>query len=124
MNIKISTLQVPQAYKNLQTPEDGVFVHGLFIDAGRWDFQFNILVDANIGEMHPWLPVVHVNPVLQLPEQDPRYVCPLYKTSLRAGVLSTTGHSTNFVLPLLLPSVQQQSYWILKGTALLIEIPN
>nr|XP_050848639.1 dynein axonemal heavy chain 6 [Vespula vulgaris] len=121
---KIAYKEVPQAYKNLQTPEDGVFVHGLFIDAGRWDFQFNILVDANIGEMHPWLPVVHVNPVLQLPEQDPRYVCPLYKTSLRAGVLSTTGHSTNFVLPLLLPSVQQQSYWILKGTALLIEIPN
>lgn len=51
MNIKISTLQVPQAYKNLQTPEDGVFVHGLFIDAGRWDFQFNILVDANIGNL-------------------------------------------------------------------------
>ncbi|XP_047348170.1 dynein axonemal heavy chain 6 [Vespa velutina] len=121
---KTANKEVPKAYKNLRTPEDGVFIHGLFIDAGRWDFQFNILVDANIGEMHPWLPVIHVNPVLQLPEQDSRYVCPLYKTSLRAGVLSTTGHSTNFVLPLLLPSVQQQSYWILKGTALLIEIPN
>ncbi|KAI4494191.1 hypothetical protein M0802_009060 [Mischocyttarus mexicanus] len=116
--------EVPQAYKGLQVPEDGVFIHGLFIDAGRWDFKFKILVDANIGEMHPCLPVTHVNPVLQLPEQDLRYVCPLYKTSLRAGVLSTTGHSTNFVLPLLLPSVQRQSYWILKGTALLIEIPN
>ncbi|XP_043489610.1 dynein axonemal heavy chain 6 [Polistes fuscatus] len=121
---KKANKEVPQAYKGLQIPQDGVFIHGLFIDAGRWDFQFKILVDANIGEMHPSLPVTHVNPVLQLPEQDLRYVCPLYKTSLRAGVLSTTGHSTNFVLPLLLPSVQRQSYWILKGTALLIEIPN
>lgn len=51
MNIKISTSQVAEAYKNLQTPEDGVFIHGLFIDAGRWDFQFNILVDANIGNL-------------------------------------------------------------------------
>lgn len=74
--------------------------------------------------MHPSLPVLHINPVLKLPEDDPRYVCPLYKTAIRAGVLSTTGHSTNFVVAILLPSEKEQSHWILKGTALLIEIIN
>ncbi|XP_076377925.1 dynein heavy chain at 16F [Megalopta genalis] len=110
------------SYKGLQVPEDGVLIHGLYIDAGRWDFNSMLLVDANIGEMHPNLPVLHINPILELPKDDPRYVCPLYKTAVRAGVLSTTGHSTNFVVATLLPSAEGQAYWILKGTALLVEI--
>ncbi|CAG9781942.1 unnamed protein product [Diatraea saccharalis] len=33
-------------YGELTVPEDGVNIHGLFIDAGRWDMQRNCLVDA------------------------------------------------------------------------------
>ncbi|XP_031781103.1 dynein heavy chain 6, axonemal isoform X1 [Nasonia vitripennis] len=116
--------EVSSIYKDLQVPQDGILAHGLFVDAGKWDTKFKILVDASRGEMNPALPVIHILPVLTLPENDPRYVCPLYKTSIRAGVLSTTGHSTNFVMPVLLPSARKQSYWILKGTALLIQVTN
>ncbi|XP_066588945.1 dynein axonemal heavy chain 6 [Prorops nasuta] len=118
----VAEKEVKEAYGGLKEQTDGVYIHGLFIDAGKWDFQFKILVDANTGEMNPPLPVFHINPVLVLPDPDPRYVSPLYKTGIRAGVLSTTGHSTNFVVPILLPSAREQAYWILKGTALLIEI--
>lgn len=74
--------------------------------------------------MNPPLPCVQIIPTLSLPPNDPRYEAPLYKTSIRAGVLSTTGHSTNFVMPVLLPSARSQSYWILKGTALLVQVTN
>ena len=49
---------------------------------------------------------------------------PFYKTSRRAGTLSTTGHSTNFVMTLGLPFEDEgdgQDKWIRRGTAVLSE---
>jgi dynein heavy chain, axonemal len=66
------------------------------------------------------VPLVRFIPT-QIPQQgNEYYVAPLYKTSARAGTLSTTGQSTNFVLSVNLKSQHPSDYWIAKGVALLV----
>lgn len=50
-----------------------------------------------------------------------KYKCPVYKTSVRAGTLSTTGQSTNYILAIDLNMAQMgiQEHWALRGTALI-----
>lgn len=39
------------------------------------------------------MPMVHMKPEMDFKPETDRYIAPLYKTSTRAGVLSTTGRS-------------------------------
>ncbi|KAA6399562.1 MAG: putative Dynein heavy chain, partial [Streblomastix strix] len=52
------------------------------------------------------------------------YDCPLYKTQARYGVLSTTGHSTNFVFAVSLPTYQIPQHWVRRGVALQCAVEN
>ncbi|XP_017121821.1 dynein heavy chain 6, axonemal [Drosophila elegans] len=105
-------------YGNLQESTDAVInVHGIFIEAARWDLSRGGLCDANFGELFCRMPVVRFKPCLEI-SSVVRYEAPLYKTQQRSGVLSTTGHSTNFILAVLLRSHHDPEFWIMRGTAL------
>ena len=88
-----------------QRPEDGCYIYGLFLEGSRWDNETHNLADPLPKELYSQMPVLHLQPVKDRPiTQSDVYHCPVYKELTRAGQLSTTGHSTNFVMWLELPS--------------------
>jgi dynein heavy chain len=104
------------------TPATGAFVYGLFMEGGRFDRAQLTLAESLPRQLLDPMPCVWLKPVIAA-TYDPVscYDCPLYKTSTRAGTLSTTGHSTNFVVSLPVPTTadKDQDHWIRRGCAML-----
>jgi dynein heavy chain len=55
---------VREVYGNIVQPKDGVIVHGLFVDAGRWDNEHMILVDPYPGKKFSSFIFFHCNPFI------------------------------------------------------------
>jgi len=88
-----------------EAPEDGCYVFGMFLEGAVWDPDACLLAEARPKELYSVFPMLWLKPeVDRKPPTSGVYSCPLYKTTTRAGTLSTTGHSTNFVLMIELPS--------------------
>jgi dynein heavy chain len=115
-------------------PNDGVLISGLWLEAARWDGAAGWLEESEPGVPHAPLPIVMFTPGKdEAPQRGAEgegrhgeYACPLYKTSARAGVLSTTGQSTNFVLCVGLPvrPGTAPDFWVLQGAALLCQLDS
>lgn len=52
------------------------------------------------------------------------YDCPVYRTAERKGVLATTGHSTNFLMMIRMPSELPQWHWTLRGVCMLCSLSD
>ncbi|GMH99793.1 hypothetical protein TrVE_jg2105 [Triparma verrucosa] len=123
-------------------PEDGAYVHGFYLDGARWNEVDHHIDESAPRELFVSCPYIHLWPRSQadipVTKGTPAtysgsptgtnhvYACPVYKTSIRFGVLMTTGHSTNFVMWITLPMAKEstQKHWIKRGVAMLTQLDD
>ncbi len=110
-------------------PEDGVYVRGFYLEGCRWDRDKGCLSESIPKQLVSSMPIVQIIPCknddkLLVHAKSKFYDCPVYKTSFRRGVLSTTGHSTNYVMALYLNTTKHPRHWINRGVAVVVRHPK
>jgi dynein heavy chain len=105
----------------VKPPSDGAYIYGMLMQGARFSTKTMKMAESIPNELFDPMPVIWLKPC-KSEEYHPTscYTCPMYKTSIRAGTLSTTGHSTNFVVQLHLPSDESENHWIRRGAAMLL----
>ena len=106
-------------------PEDGVYVRGLFLEGCRWDAVGGHLAESLPKILYSKLPILWLKPGRRADfNKGFVYTCPIYKTSARRGTLSTTGHSTNYVMSVELVTKRDPKQWVNRGVALLCQLDD
>ena len=103
--VSFNFVVLKEKYQDLRKPTNGVIIRGLFLEGARYCHEEESLTDSLPKQLYTELPCIHLSPIQnRLLPTEGVYRCPVYKILSRRGVLSTTGHSTNFVMWIDLPS--------------------
>lgn len=101
-------------------PDDGVFVMGMYLEGCKWHPESFQLAESDPKILFSACPMVWFLPMKAIHKNHAGiYKTPLYLTMDRRGILATTGHSTNFVGYISLPTEKDPSHWTKRGAALL-----
>ena len=112
--------------KQYTTPPDvGIYVYGMYLEGCAWDKTEKILCESRPKVLFEPAPCIWLKPVLAkdiVPGQT--YSCPVYRTAARKGVLATTGHSTNFLMMMRMPTTRDEDHWTLRGVCMLCSLSD
>lgn len=96
-------------------PQEGVYVHGLFLEGASWDRRGSKLIEPKPKVLYEPMPVIHIYAVNSTGGHDPRmYVCPIYKKPRRTDL--------TYIADVVLRTTQNPDHWILRGVALLCDV--
>ena len=94
---------------------EGVYIHGLWMEGCRWDF--NEMELAEPINIYSQAPIIHFLPTQSPKKFNEDYSMPLYKNTERSGLLSTTGHSSNYIISIDTPTSVKAIHWVLRSAA-------
>ena len=114
-----------QASSYAKPPALGVYVYGFFFEGARWDKEQKKILESDPKVLFTTAPLMWFQPkrTVQI-RHPPSYLCPVYKTGDRRGILATTGHSTNFILDIYVPSDVPEAHWVQRGVAMLSQLDD
>jgi dynein heavy chain len=140
--VHVTTMLTPDKakYEDLaegKTPEDGMYVHGLFIEGARWPTGDEIeetetvgwtttagaLTDSKLKELMPPMPVLYIKAVTVQSSWEPsavgylRHLDDIYE----APVYVTTMRGPTYLFIATLKTLVPTSRWVLTGTAVMLQ---
>jgi dynein heavy chain len=114
------------AFKPEDHPSHGAYINGLYMQGARWDDDKMYVEDSHPKVLWEDMPPMWLKPCDKKDDTidvDKMYMAPIYKTSERKGVLSTSGHSSNFIMYVAIAhsctGLHSEAFWTKRGVALI-----
>lgn len=96
-------------------PQEGVYVHGLFLEGASLDRKAGKLVESRPKVLYEQMPVIYIFAINTTAGKDPKlYECPIYRKPQRtdAKYVGSIDFETDY----------NPRHWTLRGVALLCDI--
>ena len=107
---QVTRMSDPAAVR--ESPSDGAFIYGLFLEGASWSTKDARLADADSQKLFTPMPIIHVTAVRQLDRRTKGiFEAPCYRVTRRTGA--------NFITKFMLRTLDDTTKWILRGVALL-----
>jgi dynein heavy chain, axonemal len=96
----------------------------LFFEGCGWDPRDKKLIENRGREIVTPAPMILILPTKDKKKNNSEFTCPVYKTMERKGVLSSTGHSTNFILHIDVFTDVDPRIWVKRGVAMICQLTD